>query len=41
MPRYGLGRADLHLGDAETGTSSVIGATFNFVRPACGVLRLH
>src|SRR6266481_4772306 len=41
MPRYRLGRTDLHLGDAETGPSSVIGATFNFIRPACGVWRLH
>src|SRR6266568_2519426 len=41
MPRYRLGRTDLHLDDPETGPSSVIGATFNFIRPACGVQRLH
>ena len=37
MSRYRLGRTDLHLNDAETGPNSVMGATFNFIRPACGV----
>jgi len=34
--RYRLGRTDLHFGDPETGPSSVTGATFNLIRPACG-----
>src|SRR6476659_1713775 len=37
MPRYRLGRTNLNLCDAETGPSSVTGATFNFIRPAGGV----
>jgi len=35
--RYRLGRTDLHFGDPETGPSRVIGATFNFICPACGI----
>lgn len=37
MPRYRLGRTNLNLGDAETGPSSVLGATFNFIRQVGGV----
>jgi hypothetical protein len=37
MPRYRLGRSDLHLNDTEAGPSGVIGATFNFICPISDV----